>query len=77
MPQTDCGMLTFTDIDIRAKIHNDLGQKADDVAFLPFTDLRESVLDDIRVVKASPLVLDVPVTGYIYEVETGRIVRVE
>ena len=70
-------MLTFTDADIRAKIHADLGHKADDVAFLPFADLRESVLDDVRVVKGSPLVLDVPVTGYIYEVETGRIVRVE
>lgn len=70
-------MLLFTDSDIRAKIQQELGQKADDVAFLPFADLRESVLDDIRVVKASPLLLDVPVTGYIYEVETGKIVRVE
>lgn len=70
-------MLTFSDSDIRAKIHADLGQKADDVAFLPFSDLRESVLDDIKVVKGSPLVKDVPVTGYIYEVETGKIVKVE
>ncbi|SPN98708.1 probable carbonic anhydrase [Cephalotrichum gorgonifer] len=74
---TDCGMLTFTDAAIRTKIQEDLGQKADDIAFLPFTDLRESVLDDVEVVKRSPLVLDVPITGYIYEVETGKIVKVE
>lgn len=70
-------MLTFSDADIRARIHADLGAKADDVAFLPFSDLRESVLDDIKVVRNSPILKDVPVTGYIYEVETGRIVRVE
>ena len=70
-------MLTFNDSDIRARIHADLGHKADDVAFLAFPDLRESVLDDIKVVKGSPLLKDLPVTGYIYEVETGRIVKVE
>ena len=70
-------MLTFTDDDIRAKLHADLGAKADHVAFLPFSDLAESVRDDVRIVKESALVMDVPVTGYIYEVETGRIVKVE
>lgn len=75
--KTDCGMLIFNDSDIRAKIHEDLGHKADHVAFLSFPDLRESVLDDIKFVKESPLLMDLPVTGYIYEVETGKIVKVE
>lgn len=70
-------MLTFSDDDIRAKLHTDLGAKADHVAFLPFSDIAESVRDDVRIVKESQLVMDVPVTGYIYEVETGRIVKVE
>ncbi|OGE50196.1 hypothetical protein PENARI_c018G04659 [Penicillium arizonense] len=73
---TDCGMLTFTDEVIRGKIHEDLKQNVDHIAFLPFGDLRQSVLDDILLLKDSPLVLDVPITGYLYETETGRIVKV-
>lgn len=70
-------MLTFTDDAIRTKIRSELKQNADHIAFLPFKDLRQSVLDDIEILKQNPLILDVPITGYLYEVETGRIVRVE
>ncbi|KAF9892251.1 hypothetical protein FE257_002028 [Aspergillus nanangensis] len=73
---TDCGMLTFTDEDIRAKIRADLNQNTDHIAFLPFEQLDQSVSDDISLLKESPLILDVPITGYIYQVETGKIVRV-
>lgn len=69
-------MLTFTDEVIRDKIRSELKQNADHIAFLPFGDLKQSVLDDIRVFKESPLVLDVPITGYVYEVESGKIVKV-
>ncbi|KAB8254669.1 carbonic anhydrase [Aspergillus pseudonomiae] len=74
---TDCGMLTFTDEVIRGKIRSDLSQNADHISFLPFGDLKQSVFDDIKVLRESPLVLDVPITGFLYEVETGKIVRVE
>jgi carbonic anhydrase len=70
-------MLTFTDEGIRDKIRADLHQNVDHIAFLPFGDLEQSVRDDIKILKDSPLVLDVPVTGYLYEVETGKIVQVE
>lgn len=69
-------MLTFSDADIRTKIEKDLGHKADHIAFLPFGDVKQSVIDDVAVLKSSSLVLDVPITGYVYEVETGRIVKV-
>jgi carbonic anhydrase len=69
-------MLTFTDEAIRGKVREDLGQNVDHIAFLPFGDLRQSVLDDVSLLRDSPLVLDVPITGYLYEVESGRIVRV-
>ncbi|KAJ5129756.1 Carbonic anhydrase [Penicillium bovifimosum] len=74
---TDCGMLTFTDEVIRDKIRGELHQNADHIAFLPFGDLVQSVKDDILWLRNSPLVLDVPITGYVYEVESGRIVKVE
>jgi carbonic anhydrase len=69
-------MLTFSDDHLRGKIRKDLGQDADHISFLPFGDLKQSVLDDIQVLKKSPLVLDVPVTGYIYDVTSGKIERV-
>ncbi|KAL2851162.1 carbonic anhydrase [Aspergillus pseudoustus] len=74
---TDCGMLTFSDEIIREKIRTDLGQDADHIAFLPFKDLEKSVLDDIRLLQAHPLILDVPITGYIYQVESGKISKVQ
>lgn len=70
-------MLTFSDTDIKAKIRGDLNENADHIAFLPFGDLRKSVLDDIEILKKSPLVLDVPITGYIYDVKTGKVDKVK
>ena len=69
-------MLTFTEDVIRDKIRTDLQQNTDHIAFLPFGDLEQSVRDDIQILKDSPLVLDVPITGYVYEVETGKIVQI-
>ncbi|CAL5866238.1 uncharacterized protein PFLUO_LOCUS445 [Penicillium psychrofluorescens] len=73
---TGCGMLTFTDEVIRNKVRSDLKQNVDHIAFLPFNNLEQSVLDDIQLLKESNLVLDVPITGYVYQVETGKIVKV-
>jgi carbonic anhydrase len=69
-------MLTFTDEVIRDKVRKDLQQNVDHIAFLPFGDLEQSVRDDIKLLKDSPLVLDVPITGYVYEVESGKIVKI-
>ena len=74
--QTDCGMLTFSDTDVRSKIKEELNENADHIAFLPFKDLKQSVIDDVEVLKKSPLVLDVPITGYVYDVKTGKIDKV-
>lgn len=73
---TDCGMLTFTDEDIRAKLRQ-RGADADHVAFLPFRDLEGSVRDDIALYNNSPIVRhDIPVHGFIYDVNTGRVTSV-
>ena len=75
--QTDCGMLLFTDKDLRSKIRYELNEDADNIAFLPFTDIKNSVIDDINILKKSPLVLDVPITGYSYNVKTGKLEKVQ
>ena len=45
------------------------------MAFMPFDpkNIEQSVRDDIQFLKKHPLVLDVPITGYIYDVTTGKI----
>lgn len=74
---TDCGLVMFTDESIRRKLREERGVDADDVAFLPFTDLEQSVRDDIAIYQRSPLVRhDIPVRGFIYDVDTGRITEV-
>lgn len=70
-------MLTFTDDHLRSKVRDDLKQNVDHIAFLSFKDLKQSVIDDVQALRNSPLVLEVPVTGYVYEVETGKIVKVD
>lgn len=74
---TDCGMLTFTDSDLRDKIKDESHVNADHIAFLPFDNVKQSVIDDIKFLKDNPFILNVPITGYIYDVKTGRIDRVE
>ncbi len=69
-------MLTFSDEVLRSKIRTELKENADHLAFLPFGDLRQSVADDVALLQKSGLVLDVPVSGYIYDVKTGAITKV-
>lgn len=70
---TDCGMLSFTDEQVRQKLHDELHVRAD-IPFLPFTDLEQSVRDDIALIRESPVVLPgVPVRGFIYDVRDGRL----
>jgi carbonic anhydrase len=74
---TDCGMLTFTDPQLREKIRSDLGVDTDQ-EFLSFSDLEQSVRDDVQAIRTSPLLLkDVPVRGFIYDVKTGLLNEVK
>lgn len=74
---TDCGMLTFTDDQLRQKVHDELGADTD-IPFLAFPDLEQSVRDDVAALRSSPLLLkDVPVRGFIYDVKTGRVHEVQ
>ncbi len=44
---TDCGMLTFSNGDLRKKVKQELHTEADHIDFLPFKDLEQSVRDDV------------------------------
>lgn len=74
---TDCGMLTFRNEDLAAKIQQDLGVDVGDRDFLPFPDLEQSVRDDVATIRNSPLIpQDIPVSGAIYDVRTGKLTGV-
>ena len=71
---TDCGMLTFTNEQIREMLAKDTGADASGIDFLPFSDLEASVRDDVAIIRSSPLIPnDIPVTGFVYDVGTGRL----
>jgi carbonic anhydrase len=71
---TDCGMLTFRNEDLTAKIQQDLGVDTTGMDFLPFSDLEQSVRDDVEVIRQSRLIPgDIPISGSIYDVNTGRL----
>ena len=73
---TDCGMLTFTDAQLRQKVRDELGAETD-TAFLSFSDVDQSVRDDVAAIRESRLLLKgVPVTGFVYDVKTGRLRQV-
>ena len=74
---TDCGMLTFSNDDLRGKLADE-GADASHIDFLPFSDLEQSVRDDVQRIKDSPYLPDeAPVTGYVYDVTDGRLYPVE
>ncbi len=74
----DCGMLTFSNEQLRAKLQQDLGAAAAAIDFLPFSDLPQSVRDDIAALRASRLLLkNVPISGFIYDVHNGSLNRVD
>jgi carbonic anhydrase len=74
---TDCGMLTFSNDDLRTKVKQELHANADHIDFLPFKDLEQSVRDDVALLKASPLIPNnIEISGFIYDVRSGRLLPV-
>lgn len=74
---TDCGMLTFSDDEVRARIQADVGIKPH-FPMESFSDLEEDVRQSIARIKASPFVPNKDnVRGFVYEVETGRLREIE
>ena len=71
---TECGMLTFRNEDLAAKIKEDLGVDASGQDFLPFSDLEGGVREDVEKVRASELIPnDITVSGAVYDVKTGEL----
>jgi len=72
---TDCGLAGTTDASISASILAAGGPDASDVAFLTFPDAERCLLDDVGRIRAlgDDLPAGVRVTGFEYDVRTGRL----
>ena len=67
---TGCGMLTFTNDDLHAK----LGPEAESIDFQPFPDVADRVRQSVETIRSHPLLPDsFKATGFVYDVRTGEI----
>lgn len=70
---SDCGMLTFSDDDVKAQIKADTGIRPP-FSLEAFPDVEDDVRQSIARVKASPFIPHRDsVRGFVYDVTTGRL----
>jgi len=77
---TGCGMLTFDNPTATGIVDKNLGPEGKEALkafggdFQPFPKLEEAVESDVRLLNNSPLIAEgVVVSGWVYEVETGKV----
>ncbi len=74
---TDCGAQTFTNEAFADHIQQELGVNVAGQDFLPFTDVEDSVREDMELLRQSPLIPeDVVISGAVYDVDTGLMTEV-
>src|SRR5260221_2713532 len=74
---TDCGMLTFSNEQLRSKLRQDLNADAGNIDFLPFSDLEQSVRDDVNLLRNSSFIpKSIDISGFIYDVKSGKLLPV-
>ena len=70
---TDCGMLTFTDDQVKGTIEKETGIRPA-FALEAFSDLDQDVKQSIARIKASPFVPHkANIRGFVYDVRTGKL----
>ncbi len=70
---TDCGMLTFTDDEVKSQIEADVGIRPH-FALEAFSDLDQAVRQSMARIQASPFIANKDsVRGFVYDVGTGRL----
>jgi carbonic anhydrase len=72
---TDCGMLTFKDEELSAKLRKSTGTAAVvPTEFHAFVDLAEDVRLQVEKARSHPWIpKDIPIRGFIYDVKTGKL----
>ncbi|KAJ6574638.1 carbonic anhydrase [Mycena capillaripes] len=77
---TGCGMVTFQGSELKRLVkwanpgNASCATQIDAIDFLEFTDLEQSVKDDVDFLKESPLIVEgTKITGWIHHLETGEV----
>ena len=75
---TGCGMTTFADTELEDRLRKETGRAPIAPArFYSFTDVEENTREQIQKARSHPWISqDVPVRGFIYDVNTGRLTEV-
>ena len=75
---TDCALLTINNQDFQSRLKRELGADASEIDFLPFTDVEESVREDMAFLISCPLIpAQVAVRGFVYDVRDGKLTEVQ
>ena len=76
---TGCGFTTFTDDELNAKLSASTGNASPaPMRFFSYKDPEENTLEQIKKVRSHPWIAkDVPVRGFIFDVDTGSLREVE
>jgi carbonic anhydrase len=76
---TGCGFATFTDDELNAKLSASTGNASPaPMRFFSFKDPVENTQDQIKKVRSHPWIAkDVPVRGFIFDVDTGLLQEVQ
>jgi len=75
---TGCGMTTFADTELEDRLRKETGRAPIAPArFYSFTDVEQNTREQIQKARSHPWISqDVPVRGFIYDVNTGRLTEV-
>jgi carbonic anhydrase len=76
---TGCGFTTFTDEELNAKLSASTGDASPaPMRFFSFKDPDENTREQLKKVRSHPWIAkDVPVRGFIFDVETGQLREVQ
>jgi carbonic anhydrase len=76
---TGCGFTTFTDEELNAKLSASTGDASPaPMRFFSYKDPEENTREQIKKVRSHPWIAkDVPVRGFIFDVETGRLSEIK
>lgn len=74
---TDCGMLTFKDSDLQAKLKEKYKADASKIPFYSFDDLSDNVKQQVKKIKTTPFIpREILVHGFVYHVENGSLEKI-
>jgi carbonic anhydrase len=73
---TRCGLHGADETALRRRVRDSTGT-ATEMHFGTFADLDAMVREQVEILTSEPSLLDVPIHGLVYEVETGRLRPVE